>query len=65
MRKLESSPYFITVDLIDSRLTPREGVPVQKFAVLVKLRRQSEDAAAWRDKCLGYFQRFSQRPYSK
>lgn len=25
-------------------------------AVLAKLRRQSEDAAAWRDKCVGYFQ---------
>jgi hypothetical protein len=24
--------------------------------VLVKLRRQSEDAAAWRDKCVRYFQ---------
>src|SRR5437867_1084178 len=34
-------------------------------AVLAKLRRQSEDAAAWRDKCLRYFQLFSQRPYSK
>jgi alpha-glucuronidase len=27
-------------------------------AVLVKLRQQAEDAAAWRDKCLGYFQLF-------
>jgi alpha-glucuronidase len=31
-------------------------------AVLDKLRRQREDAAAWRDKCLLYFQRFSRRP---
>jgi alpha-glucuronidase len=28
-------------------------------AVLAKLRRQTEDAAAWRDKCLRYFQAFS------
>ena len=31
-------------------------------AVLAKLRRQAADAAAWRDKCLRYFQTFSQRP---
>jgi alpha-glucuronidase len=31
-------------------------------AVLAKLRQQAADAAAWRDKCLGYFQSFSQRP---
>jgi alpha-glucuronidase len=31
-------------------------------AVLSKLRRQAADAAAWRDKCLTYFQGFSQRP---
>jgi len=31
-------------------------------AVLDKLRRQREDAAAWRDKCLLYFQHFSRRP---
>lgn len=31
-------------------------------AVLAKLQRQAEDAAAWRDKCLKYFQQFSQRP---
>jgi alpha-glucuronidase len=30
-------------------------------AVLAKLRHQAEDAAAWRDKCLKYFQQFSQR----
>ena len=28
-------------------------------AVLARLRRQTEDAAAWRDKCLRYFQAFS------
>ena len=31
-------------------------------AVLGKLDRQAEDAAQWRDKCLRYFQTFSQRP---
>ena len=31
-------------------------------AVLAKLHRQAEDAAAWRDKCLRYFQTFSKRP---
>jgi alpha-glucuronidase len=31
-------------------------------AVAAKLRKQAEDAAAWRDKCLKYFQTFSQRP---
>ena len=31
-------------------------------AVAAKLRKQAEDAAAWRDKCLRYFQTFSQRP---
>jgi alpha-glucuronidase len=31
-------------------------------AVAAKLRQQAEDAAAWRDKCLRYFQTFSQRP---
>jgi alpha-glucuronidase len=33
-------------------------------AVLAKLQRQAEDAAAWRDKCLKYFQQFSKRPLS-
>ena len=33
-------------------------------AVLEKLQRQAEDAAAWRDKCLKYFQQFSKRPLS-
>jgi alpha-glucuronidase len=32
-------------------------------AVLAKLRLQAADAAAWRDKCLSYFQQFSQRPW--
>ena len=31
-------------------------------AVLAKLRAQAADAAAWRDKCLRYFQQFSGRP---
>jgi alpha-glucuronidase len=31
-------------------------------AVLAKLRTQAVDAAAWRDKCLRYFQQFSGRP---
>jgi alpha-glucuronidase len=31
-------------------------------AVLAKLRVQAADAAAWRDKCLRYFQQFSGRP---
>jgi alpha-glucuronidase len=31
-------------------------------AVLAKLHRQAEDAAAWRDKCVGYFQRFNHGP---
>jgi alpha-glucuronidase len=30
--------------------------------VLAKLRQQAEDAGAWRDKCLRYFQTFSMRP---
>jgi alpha-glucuronidase len=31
-------------------------------AVLARLRQQVSDAAAWRDKCLRYFQQFSKRP---
>jgi alpha-glucuronidase len=31
-------------------------------AVLARLERQAADAAAWRDKCLTYFQQFSKRP---
>lgn len=33
-------------------------------AVAAKLQRQAEDAAAWADKCLRYFQQFSRRPLS-
>ena len=41
----------------------RREIDYDRFAaVLVKLHRQSQDAAAWRDKCLGYFQTFSKRP---
>jgi alpha-glucuronidase len=38
--------------------------PERFQAVGARLRRQAADAAAWRDKCLGYFQRFSRRPVS-
>jgi alpha-glucuronidase len=31
-------------------------------AVARKLQKQVEDAAAWRDKCLKYFQQFSGKP---
>jgi alpha-glucuronidase len=31
-------------------------------AVLAKLQRQTKEAAAWRDRCLRYFQQFSKRP---
>jgi alpha-glucuronidase len=31
-------------------------------AVAAKLRIQTADAAAWRDKCLNYFAQFSKRP---
>ena len=31
-------------------------------AVAAKLRQQAIDAAAWRDKCVGYFRQFSQQP---
>ena len=33
-------------------------------AVLSKLKQQADDAAAWRDHCLKYFQQFSQRSIS-
>jgi alpha-glucuronidase len=36
--------------------------PERHAAVREKLRRQAQDAAAWRDKCLRYFQQFSKRP---
>lgn len=38
MRSLELSPYFASVDLLDSRLSPKDGVPVQKFTLSVRLR---------------------------
>jgi alpha-glucuronidase len=34
-------------------------------AVLARLRQQTADAAAWRDKCLRYFQQFSRQPLSE
>jgi alpha-glucuronidase len=44
--------------------TLRGKVDEERYpAVLAKLRQQAADAAAWRDKCLGYFQAFSGRPY--
>ena len=43
--------------------TLRGKVDDERFdAVATKLRQQVRDAAAWRDKCLRYFQQFSQRP---
>ena len=36
--------------------------PERFDAVSAKLRRQADEAAAWRDKCLRYFQQFSKRP---
>ena len=38
--------------------------PERHGAVLAKLHRQADDAAAWRDKCLKYFQQFSKQPLS-
>ncbi|MPZ16923.1 MAG: hypothetical protein GEV06_03240 [Luteitalea sp.] len=35
--------------------------PIEEAPLRDKLRRQVEDAAAWRDKCLRYFQRFSRQ----
>jgi alpha-glucuronidase len=44
--------------------TLRGKVDEERFlAVAAKLRRQAEDAAAWRDKCLRYFQGFSKGPF--
>jgi alpha-glucuronidase len=38
-------------------LTLRGKVDEERYqAVLSRLRRQSDDAAAWRDKCVAYFQ---------
>jgi alpha-glucuronidase len=36
--------------------------PERHRAVLAKLGQQARDAAAWRDKCLGYFAQFSGKP---
>ena len=42
----------------------RAHVDAERYgAVLSKLRRQADDAAAWRDKCLKYFQQFSGRTF--
>lgn len=43
--------------------TLRGKVDEERFeAVAAKLQRQSDEARAWRDKCLRYFQQFSKRP---
>jgi alpha-glucuronidase len=49
---------------LEQRWKTLEGhVDAERFqAVLARLRRQSDDAADWRDKCLAYFQQFSRRP---
>jgi alpha-glucuronidase len=44
----------------------RGRIDSERFdAVLARLQRQTADAAAWRDKCLAYFQGFSKRPLSE
>jgi alpha-glucuronidase len=45
---------------LEARWTTMHGkVDEERYqAVLARLRRQTEDAAAWRDKCVGYFQAF-------
>jgi alpha-glucuronidase len=50
--------------LMEGRWTALRGkVDDERFqAVLGKLRQQTADAAAWRDKILRYFQQFSKRP---
>lgn len=50
--------------LMELRWTTLRGkVDDERYeAVLVKLRQQAADAAAWRNKTLRYFQQFSQRP---
>jgi alpha-glucuronidase len=50
--------------LMEDRWTTLRGkVDDERFqAVLGKLRQQTADAAAWRDKILRYFQQFSKRP---
>ena len=46
--------------------TLRGKVDAERFdAVARKLRQQAQDAAAWRDKCLRYFQQFSKRPLDR
>ena len=46
--------------------TLRGRVDAERFdAVAAKLRQQVQDAAAWRDKCLRYFQQFSKRPLDR
>jgi alpha-glucuronidase len=49
---------------LDARWTTLRGrVDDERHAeVARKLRKQVEDAAVWRDKCLTYFQQFSKRP---
>jgi alpha-glucuronidase len=43
----------------------RPHIDAERYAaMLTKLQRQADDAAAWRDKCLKYFQQFSGRPWS-
>ena len=43
----------------------RGHIDAERYAaVLAKLRRQADDAEAWRNKCLKYFQQFSGRPLS-
>jgi alpha-glucuronidase len=37
--------------------------PERHQAVTARLRIQVEDAIAWREKCLRYFQTFSKRPF--
>jgi alpha-glucuronidase len=48
---------------LETRWTKLEGkVDAERYqAVLTKLHQQVADAEAWRDKCLHYFQQFSQR----
>ena len=49
--------------MYDKWLSLERGVDPQVFLnVKQKLERQMIDAAAWRDACLTYFQRFSKRP---
>jgi alpha-glucuronidase len=49
---------------LEKRWTTLDGtVDAERFAAVArKLRQQAQEAAAWRDKCLRYFQRFSKRP---